>query len=350
LDEGYRVTTLAPKDDSSSKLEEVGCRFIHLPMDNQGLNPLADFRLRKRLQSTYKTLSPDLAIHYTVKPVLYGSLAAASLNISFVNNITGLGSVFIDRNWVTTLVKNLYKKSQKKASLVFFQNEEDHKLFDREGLIPMSVPQRVVPGTGVDTKKFAAMPYSSAEPNTFLLMARLIWDKGVSEFVEAAKEVKKEFPKARFQVLGYLDVKNRTAISRAKVDSWVKEGILEYLGETEDVRSYVEKAGCVVLPSYREGLPKTLLEAASMSRPIIATDVTGCREIVKDGRNGLLCKVKDTSSLAESMKTFLHLSFDEKEKMGLQGRALAVEKFHEKRVVASILKEIEQLLIPKVRV
>ena len=338
------MTALAPEDDASPKLKETGCRFVHVPMDNQGMNPLADFHLKKRLESIYETVSPDLTIHYTVKPVLFGSMAAENLGIPFVNNITGLGTAFIRKNWVTSLVKILYRRSQRKASLLFFQNSEDRDLFERQGLIPKSVPREVVPGTGVDIEKFSIRPYSLAEPSSFLLVARLIWDKGVSEFVEAARVVKREFPHTRFQLLGYLEVKNRTAVSRKQVNSWVKEGLLEYLGDTEDVRSFVTKAGCLVLPSYREGLPKTLLEAAAMGRPIIATDVTGCREVVDHGVNGYLCKVRDASDLAEKMKNMIKLSIDERREMGLRGRKKMKENFDEKLIVQKIINQIENVL------
>ena len=187
-------------------------------------------------------------------------------------------------------------------------------------------------------------PYHLADPCTFILIARLIWDKGVGEFVEAARKVKREYPEARFQLLGYLDVKNRTAISRTQMNRWVEEGIIDYLGHKEDVRQHIETAGCVVLPSYREGLPKALLEAASMGRPIIATDVTGCREIVQDGKNGFLCEIKDSKNLGTKMKAFLKLTLGEKEKMGIDGRRLVEERFDERNVVDSIVSEIEKLL------
>ena len=341
---GYSVLALAPKDDFSIKLEEVGCHFIHFSMKNQGLNPIADFRLRFKLESLYNDLNPSLAIHYTIKPVIFGSIAASKLGIPFINNITGLGTAFIRRNWITLLVQCLYKISQKRASLILFQNRDDMKLFEQKKLVSKSVPKKLIPGTGVDLQEFSSRPYSMAEENTFLLIARIIWDKGVGEFIEAAKEIKKEFPKARFQILGFLDVKNRTAITRKQVDIWVKKGIVEFYEQTEDVRPYIEKSGCVVLPSYREGLPKTLLEAASMARPIIATDVTGCREIVIHEKNGFLCDVRDAKSLVEKIKQFLALTLKEKEKMGLEGRVLVKDRFGQEKVVSSILGEIRKLL------
>ena len=340
----HEVCTLAPQDEASIKLEDCGCTFINLNINNKGLNPLSDFQLRSRLIKIYKKTQPDVIIHYTIKPVIYGSMAATKQKIPFVNNITGLGTAFIKKNWVTWLVKQLYQSSQKKAGYVFFQNREDQKLFHKENLIPETVPQEIIPGTGIDIKHFALKPYSKSTPGLFLLIARLIWDKGVGEFVEAARQIKSEFSEAHFQLLGFLDVKNRTAISREQVQEWEAEGVIEYLGDTEDVRPYIEKASCVVLPSYREGLPRTLLEAASMARPIITTDVTGCREVVNHGVNGYLCKPRDAKDLAQKMRDMAKLSIDERRDMGLRGREKIVSEFDEKIMVQKIINRIESVL------
>ncbi len=344
LEHGYEVSTLSPEDKSSVNLHDAGCRHIHLEMDNKGVNPLSDLMMKRRLSKIYNESSPDLIIHYTIKPVIYGSLAAAKLGIPFVNNITGLGTAFIKQNWVTWLVKQLYRRSQKKAVFVFFQNADDKEFFSRRKLIPENVPQEIIPGTGIDTDHFQLSPYPAKNSVTFLLIARMLWDKGVGEFVEAARQIKSEFSDVHFQLLGFLDVINRTAISRQQMQIWTEQGVIEYLGETNDVRDYIASSSCVVLPSYREGLPRTLLEAAAMGRPIIATDVTGCREIVRDGKNGFLCRVKDSENLGAKMKAFLQLPLEEKEKMGLEGRRLVEERFDERNVVASIVSEIEKLL------
>jgi glycosyltransferase involved in cell wall biosynthesis len=172
----------------------------------------------------------------------------------------------------------------------------------------------------------------------------MLWDKGVGEFVEAARQIKSEFSNVRFQLLGFLDVSNRTAISRQQMQIWVGQGLIKYLGETDDVRPYIADVECVVLPSYREGLPRTLLEAASMGRPIITTDVTGCREVVDHGVNGYLCKAKDVSDLAEKMKDMIKLSMDERREMGLRGRKKMEENFDEKSVVQKIVNRIESVL------
>ena len=344
LERGYQVFTLAPEDEFSFKLGKSGCHHIHLEMDNKGLNPIRDLMMKKRLSERYKEINSDLILHYTIKPVIYGSMAASNLGIPFVNNITGLGTTFIKRNWVTWLVKRLYRTSQKNANHVFFQNADDKELFSREKLIPENVPQEIIPGTGIDTDHFNVRPYPEGNPVTFLLIARVLWDKGVGEFVEAARQLRLEFSDVRFQLLGFLDVLNRTAISRLQMQIWTEQGIIDYLGETDDVRSYISNADCVVLPSYREGLPRTLLEAASMGRPIIAADVTGCREVVDHGVNGYLCKAKDASDLSKKMKDMIKLSIDERREMGLRGRKKMEENFDEKIIVQTIVNRIERFL------
>ncbi len=344
LERGYEVSILAPSDEFSDRLREAGCYHIHLEMDAKALNPLSDLMMIKRLSEHYIKIKPDLILHYTIKPVLYGSLVAGKLGIPFINNITGLGTAFIKSNWVTWLVKKLYRFSQKNADHIFFQNAEDKKLFKKEDLIPGNIPQEIIPGTGVNTDHFNVCSYPKRSPLTFLLIARLIRDKGVVEFVEAARQVKSEFNKVHFQLLGFLDVSNRTAISREQMQIWTEQGIIEYLGETDDVRPYIADADCVVLPSYREGLPRSLMEAAAMGRPIIATDVTGCREVVEHGVNGYLCKARDATDLAERMKDMIALSIGDRQEMGLKGREKMEQHFDEKIIVEKIVNRIESFL------
>ena len=346
LERGYQVYIVAPEDDFSCKLEKKGCNHIHLEMDNKGINPISDLMLKRRLSEIYGDITPDLILHYTIKPVIYGSIAAGKLGIPFINNITGLGTAFIKNNWVTWFVKRLYRLSQNNADHIYFQNTDDRELFIREKLIPENVPHEVTPGTGINIDHFNVRPSPESTSVTFLLIARMLGDKGVGEFVEAARQIQSELSDVCFQLLGFLDVINRTAISHRQMQIWTEEGIIEYLGETNDVRPYICKVDCVVLPSYREGLPRTLLEAASMGRPIITTDVTGCREVVEHGVNGYLCKARDADDLAHKMKDMLQLSPHERREMGLMGRKKIEESFDEKIIVQKIVNRIESVLNP----
>jgi glycosyltransferase involved in cell wall biosynthesis len=227
---------------------------------------------------------------------------------------------------------------------VFFQNDEDRQLFVRNKLVREG-KARLLPGSGIDLERFAPAPPRDADAApTFLLIARLLRDKGVIEYVEAARLVRREVPEARFQLLGFLDVENRTAVSRAEVQGWQAEGLVEYLGASDDVRPAIAAADCVVLPSYREGLPRTLLEGAALARPLIATDVPGCRQVVDEGMNGFLCEVRNPRSLADAMLRMIRLSSAERAAMGAAGRAKMERDYDEKLVIGRYLDAIAEAL------
>jgi glycosyltransferase involved in cell wall biosynthesis len=288
----------------------------------------------------FRRLRPAISLHYTIKPVIYGSIAARSLGIPCVNMITGLGTAFIRDNWLTRVVESLYRVSQRQAERIFFLNEEDQKLFLERQLVPVERVERL-PGEGINLEYFSPTPYPASEHICFLLIARLLRDKGVVEFVEAARKLRHEFPQARFQLLGPIGVANRTAIERETLDSWVAEGVVEYLGETDDVRPFISQAKCLVLPSYREGVPRTLLEGAAMERPIIATDTVGCRDVVDDGVNGFLCRVQDAGDLAEKMRQFIQQPITVSRAQGSAGRLKVMREFDERLVIDRYLEVID---------
>jgi glycosyltransferase involved in cell wall biosynthesis len=338
---GYETVAAAPFDNYSARLSELGCRHIAFAMDNKGTSPLRDALLFFRYLRLLRQLRPDVYLGYTIKPNIYGSLAAHMLGIPVINNVSGLGTAFIRETWLTKVVKLLYWLALRRSHTVFFQNEEDRNLFIRLGLVR---PERagLLPGSGIDLERFSPDTRTAPAPATFLLIARLIWDKGVGEYVEAARLVKQRFPHARFQILGFLDVENRSAISRSQLNEWVSEGIVEYLGMVDDVRPALAAAACVVLPSYREGTPRTLLEAAAMAKPIITTDTPGCRDVVDDGINGFLCAARNPNDLVEKLVAFLCLNSEKREQMELASRVRAEAKYDERVVVADYLAAIER--------
>lgn len=234
--------------------------------------------------------------------------------------------------------------SGKRCPVVFFQNPDDLELFVGDRIVRR--PQaRLVPGSGIDLERFAPVPLPSGPPR-FLLIARLLRDKGVCEYVEAARVLRAEHPDAEFQLLGPIDTDNRSAIRRDELDRWIAHGTIDYLGSAEDVRPHIAAASAIVLPSYREGLPRSLLEGAAMARPLIATDVPGCRELVEPGVNGLLCDVRSADSLAGAMRALIETSFEERAKMGLASRKLVEERFSEQRVVEAYLHALEAFARP----
>ncbi|MEF2072049.1 glycosyltransferase family 4 protein [Consotaella aegiceratis] len=346
---GYEVVAAAPPDQYSARLAELGCRYVPLPMDNKGTSPLHDLKLMLRFWRLLRRERPDVFLGYTVKPNVYGSLVAHALGIPVVNNIAGLGTAFIRDTWLTGLVKLLYRAALCRSRTVFFQNDDDRQLFVREAMVKRE-QTKLVPGSGIDLDRFSPKENAQrgeAEPFRFLLVARLLWDKGVGEYVEAARIVRQSAPNTRFQLLGFLDVENRTAIPRTTVERWVGAGLVDYLGAADDVRPLLANVDCVVLPSYREGTPRTLLEAAAMAKPLIATDVPGCRQVVDDGGNGYLCEPRDPQDLSEKMLAMIRLPADQRRAMGSASRVKMEREFDEQIVIQRYLEIVDRIVLGK---
>jgi glycosyltransferase involved in cell wall biosynthesis len=342
LEAGFEVVAAAPRDEYSGRVEKLGCRYVALPMENQGTSALMDLVLLLRFIFLYWRERPKVFLGYTIKPNIYGSIGARLFGVRIINNVSGLGTTFIRDTWLTWVVKLLYRAAFAGSHRVFFQNEDDRQLFVDECLVRAETTA-LLPGSGIDLLRFEPRPLTACDASagfTFLLVARLLWDKGVGEFVRAAEIVRQREPGTRFQLLGFVDAANLTAIPRDVVDTWEAAGLVEYLGETDDVRDAIAAAGCVVLPSYREGTPRSLLEAAAMAKPLIATDVPGCREVVEHEVNGFLCRARDHVSLATAMVKILELSEDERNAMGEASRRRAVDKFDETIVIRSYLAAI----------
>lgn len=343
VEQGYEVVALAPPDEYAPRLAELGCCLVPLTMDNKGTHPGRDLLLLWRFYCLLHRERPAVFLGYTVKPNIYGSLAAHALGIPVINNVAGLGAVFISNGWLSRLVKGFYRLAFFRSVKVFFQNEDDRHLFVTGGLVRAEVTDRL-PGSGVNLDRFSPTPLpSTGEGIRFLLIARMLWDKGVGEYVEAVRQVRMRHPDVEFCLLGFLDVQNPAAISRAEMDMWVNEGLIRYLGVSDDVRTEIAEADCVVLPSYREGVPRTLLEAAAMGRPIITTDAVGCREVVDDEVNGFLCRPRDAADLAEKMERMIALSPDDRAQMGRHGRDKVEREFDEQIVIQKYLQVIAEI-------
>lgn len=344
IDRKHKVIAIVPYDDYSQRLVDLGCEVYDIKMDSKGSSLLSDARTLLAYRKLYRKLQPDLALHFTIKPNIYGTLAARSLAVPCINMVTGLGTAFTKDSLLTRVIEQLYKFSQTWPYKVFLQNMDDMRLFIDRGLVPKEKAE-LLPSSGVNLEQFAATPPATNMAPIFLLIARMLKDKGIVEFVEAARIIKARHPQARFQLLGQLGVENRTAIYPDEMNAWVQEGVIEYLGETHDVRPYIADSACVVLPSYyREGLPRSLLEASAMARPIITTDNVGCRDIVDDGINGYLCKIKDYVDLADKIERILMLSDAEREDMGRKGREKMQREFDEKIIIKRYLDVMDEVL------
>jgi glycosyltransferase involved in cell wall biosynthesis len=344
---GYKVIFIAPYDQKYSNILKVEFDFFSLNVDPKGLNFIQDLKILFSLFLLYKKESVDMTLNFTVKLNIYSSIASRLLNINSISNITGLGTVFIKKSLITIVVKNLYKIALRFNDKVFFQNKIDRKLFIENNLVLEEITG-LLPGSGVDLNKF--IPVKNLTNNNkivFLVISRLIKDKGLLEYVEAIKIIKKQYNHVEFQLLGLIEDKNRTAISKEELQNWIDDGLISYLGSTDTVESVISQCDCVVLPSYREGLPRSLLEAGAMEKPVIATDIAGCRDIVDDGINGLLCKVKNSHDLADKINLMINLTNEQRLLMGKSGRAKVLEKFDENIVLNKYLASIEELFYEK---
>lgn len=345
VEQGYEVIAVAPQDEYSVHLPALGCRYVPLNMDNKGTHPGRDAILLWRFWCLMRRERPDVFLGYTVKPNLYGSIAAHFLGIPVVNNIAGLGAVFIKNNWLTRLVRRMYQVSLSRSARVFFQNEEDRDMFVQSGLVCHTIADRI-PGSGVDLERFSFIDSKQiiTKANTafsFILVARMLWDKGVGEYVEAARILKSRHYDVNFGLLGFLGVENPAAIDRRQMDEWVAEGVVNYLGVSDDIRPYIRQADCVVLPSYREGVSRALLEAAAMGCPIVTTDAAGCRDVVDHGVNGFLCHPRDALDLADKLEMMIKLTSKERTEMGRLGRLKVEREFDEKMVINKYMQIID---------
>lgn len=329
---GHAVTVLAPPDDSVDLLAAAGCRFLPLEMDSKGLNPLTDLALMRRLACHFRAERPDVVLSYTIKNNIWGAFAAGDVGRRFIPNVSGLGTAFLSGGPLQMAAELLYARAFRHLDHIFFQNPEDRDLFLTRRLV-REAQARLIPGSGVDLAHFRPAPMPpEGTPPTFLMIGRVIRDKGVIEYAEAARLVRRRRPEARFLLLGSLGVANRGAVPAEQVAAWQAEGIIDHLGTCADVRPVIAGAHCVVLPSYREGAPRALIEASAMARPVIATDVPGCRSVVADRETGLLCPPRSGAALAEACMEFLSLSPAEQAAMGAAGRR-RMETLYDDRLV-----------------
>jgi glycosyltransferase involved in cell wall biosynthesis len=342
LAEGHEVHTIAPKDEFTHLLTALGCVHHSIRMDSRGANPIKDLGLMVELWSIYRKLRPGIILHFTIKPNIYGTLAASVLRIPTINNVCGLGTVFLKDNMVSAIAIFLYRISFRFASKVFFQNPDDLNLFVAKGLVTPEMAD-ILPGSGINLQHFQPVAHKRNNTFTFLMISRLISDKGVFEYIDAIKRLKKEGFQGKFQVLGAMDPAHRRGIKTEIVQQWIDDGTIEYLGTTTDVRMHINAADCVVLPSYREGTPRTLLEAACSAKPIIATNVPGCNHVVENNFNGLLCNLKDEKDLADKMRQMSGYDDYTLSMFGKNGRAKMEAHFDENVVINKYLLALKSV-------
>jgi glycosyltransferase involved in cell wall biosynthesis len=379
IERGFAIYVLAPRDEYSDQFSDLpGLTFIELTkFRSKRISLFGDLQLYRELLGHYRQLRPGFIFHYTIKANIFGSLAASRIKCISISVITGLGYTFSGKPLLQTAAKFLYRLALKRNTATWFLNSDDQDIFTREGLVRKE-KTFLLPGEGVDAEAFYPSPYepknpqepspyppdhakdpsesknphetktdppseSPKSPVTFLLIARVIKHKGIYEYIEAIKLLQARGLNARFQLLGFFDDGNPVAISRQQIEKWVSQNRISYLGHADDVRPFIAAADCIVLPSYREGMPLSLLEGASMCKALIAADTAGCREVIADGVNGFLCRSKDVADLAEKMEKYYHLPAADKRQMGIAGRDRVLARFTKEIITGIYLDKLNTL-------
>jgi glycosyltransferase involved in cell wall biosynthesis len=344
--EGMDVVVIAPVDEYLTykekypKVRHYGLRFL----DRDSTNPVRDILLLLELVRKYKKIKPDVLLHFTNKPNIYGGIAAKLVGIKSIAVVTGLGYAFINKGFVRAAMTWLYKFSARFHHMFIFENIEDRELF--QDLVIVTKDKSIsVKGCGVNIDYFHPYPNGRIKEKTiFTFIGRLLYDKGIREFVEAARQLKQVRKDVEFWIVGELDAENPATIDKDDLIKWVEEDIIYYHGFVKDVRPIIANSDCIVLPSYREAIPRTITEGMAMGKPVITTDTAGCREAVEQGANGYLVKIKDENDLLLAFNAFINLSYQEKELMGSIGRAKAMREFDDKKISEDIFRLIDKVL------
>ena len=334
VEKGYTVFAIAPGDKYSPLFAADDIIFVNLKIDGKGTNVLTDIMLLCRMIKIYKSNSFDFVFHYTVKPIVYGSLVCRLLKINTIAVTTGLGYTFDAGKWLNLFVVSLYRKSLQKVKEVWFLNPDNRDVFLKKRIVEDS-RSFVLNSEGLNTDFFFPQPKAMNEDKfVFLFLSRLVKEKGIEEFVQAAKLLKQKYPNTEFQVLGKTDIQNPHNIAVTKLVEWDREGAIRYFEDAMDVRTFIADSDCVVLPSYYgEGVPRCLMEAMSMERPIITTDNVGCKELIEHNINGKICTSKDVESLLKVMEEMYLLDAAERNEMGKSGRRKMLKQYEEKLII-----------------
>lgn len=343
INEGHEVIAIAPRDEYTAKIENWGIRFIETPLDGTGVNPIKEVGYLNKLIRILRKEKPDVSLSYTIKCNIYSSIAGKIAKVPTICNVSGLGTVFLVSGTVGKLAIQLYKTAFRFSSFIFFQNEDDKQLFT--SIINID-PRKVglLPGSGINLEEFA---YSKPEINSttkFLMVSRLIIEKGVKEYAQAASAFKRD-PNVSFTLIGKLDEEHSRSVSKEELDSWIDDG-LHYLDHSDNIADVIKNQDVIVLPSYREGTPRTLLEGAAIGRALLTSNVPGCKEVVVDGFNGFLFEVKNSKSIIDKVRLYLSLTAGERLQLSTNSRQLVEERFDENHVRDKYVDVITTITTP----
>lgn len=344
MDREDEVVLVSPVDEYLAPLLEIK-KVRHIPLKNlnrKGVNPVQEVKLYNELKEIYRVELPDLIIHFTIKPNIYGNLAAKSLDIKSICVVTGLGYVFLHDTFYNSFAKRMYQYSFKKAELIIFENEDDRNLFIEKN-ISAAEKSLSVKGCGVNLDYYKPLLDVKQDHSRtiFTFIGRFMVDKGILEFIDAARQISQKYSKVEFWLAGDVDSGNPASIDQTQLVNWVESGLVKYFGQVKDIRSIIQKSDCVVLPSYREGMSRLLTEAIAMERPVISSDTPGCKDIVDDGKNGYLVPVKDSAALIVAIEKFLRLNEAERNLMGRKGREKATLEFDDQKIATQFMQYID---------
>lgn len=338
IQEGYEVYVALPYGPKVELLKEMGCKFIDTPINRRNTNPLEDLKVFLKYIKIIKQIKPDVVLTYTVKPNVYGGLACRLRKVPYICNVTGLGSGYLNGGIVQKVVQTLSKLAFRKANKVFFQNTADRDLLVQQGVVKDNYD--LLPGSGVNLETYKLLPYPPEDqPINFNFVARVMKDKGIDEYLEAAKIIKEKYPDVIFNVIGMIDQPHYEKILK----KYEEDGVIKYHGFQTDMMPFIEKCNCMINPSYTEGMSNVLLENAACGRPLIASNIPGCKEIIDNNINGYLFEVKKYQDLVEKIEIFLGKSYEDKIEMALKGRIKVENEFNREIVISKYINEIENI-------
>lgn len=338
IKDGHRVIISSPYGERIDDLINEGCEYKEIKLARHGMNPIKECFLIATYLKLIRDMKPDVVLSYTIKPNVYGGIACSLTRTPYIANITGLGTAIENGGLIQKFLCILYKIALRKAHRIFFQNEENERFFANQNI--SKEKHFLIPGSGVNLERYSPLDYpNDIEPIKFLMIARIMKDKGIDEYLSAAETIKNKYPNTEFHICGFCEPEYENEMEEIK-----KKGTVIYHGMVEDVREVLKDMHCTVLPSYHEGMANVLLESASSSRPVIATNIPGCRETFDDGITGFGCEAKSAQSLMDAIEKFLALTHKEKIQMGVAGRAKMEKCFDRQIVVEAYIKEINTIL------
>lgn len=351
-EEGYHIVVIAPYDSYVEQLKSHGVEYYEIQMTQYGMNPFKSLRVIYQLRKAFRKFQPTVSLHYTIKPNLFGNIAAYFSNTPVINNIAGAGKAFSSKSkFFTFFIESLFRLGLKSSQKVFFQNNDDMNYFMSKNLLSKEKAERI-PGSGVDLTRFMVSDSDKKNSNIiFLFVGRLLKQKGIGEYLEAATEIKKMYNNVQFLIVGEYEELD-DYIDKRDLDRYCDNTMIKYLGSVSPDRmpAILQDSDCVVLPSYyREGVPRSLLEAAAMGKPIITTNNVGCKEVVDEGINGFKCNTKDSVCIAKAMRTVIEMPDEERIQMGRNGRLKVEKEFDEKFVLDSYMKAIKEISLHEKR-